>query len=806
MKMMHKLTILVCIPLFAFFAQSYRQMAVVNTERLMADEMRSSAGFLRICSDLINELQKERGFSALFVNNGCTLSEVESQRAATDPKLQAYADLHGKLSPSAEEISQQLSRLRVQVADKQDAAGVRKNYSGIISSLLKLQVSATTRDSSAEILRHFYSLVLLESAKESLGQLRAAASAILAAKKPVSQAEFLTLIDIRATVTANLKSRLLHLEPESIAILDQLQSGSDWEQINLVFSQIIENAATGNFVTRADEFFPLVTRAIDSIGQIVKLELNAAEKETIELSTAAGSNLGYSIILVLLATLLSALASVRLANSILGPVSRVVQLAEALSIGDLSKRLSIGSQDEIGRMATALDRMSDQFEEKARLAERIADGDLTVEFEAASSQDILGLALQKMVSGLNDLIGSIREGISLLSTMSTQISEASQSLSEGASKSAASLEEISASMIEINSQTQSTAKHTSAALDIASKTRKSAESGTTKMTDLTNAVNSISDSGKQITKIIKVIEEIAFQTNLLSLNAAVEAARAGRHGKGFAVVAEEVQKLAVRSSVAAKETANLIARSMSNIESGSSIASNTSETLKEIEGGSVKTADLLAEIATASDEQAQGISQITIGMNQIDQVTQQNSAHAEQTATAAEELAQQVEQLKSTVSRFRARAGNHQTQNLHLSTGGRASDPLKWTEEMLTGIAKIDNQHHKLVSLANDLHHALKDGKAQDYMKKILDELVDYTKNHFFHEEQMLIQTRYPDYDSHHKAHQKLIGQLTDIYDGFKNHRGCIGVETFLFLKDWLVNHIMRTDKKYSAHLKKHGL
>ncbi len=204
--------------------------------------------------------------------------------------------------------------------------------------------------------------------------------------------------------------------------------------------------------------------------------------------------------------------------------------------------------------------------------------------------------------------------------------------------------------------------------------------------------------------------------------------------------------------------------------------------------------------AAASQEQAHGISQITIGMNQIDKVTQKNSAHAEQTASAAEELAHQVQLLGSSVNRFKSVETARQI-SLHIASGGRDSDPLKWTEALLTGIPQIDKQHRKLVALANDLYHALKDGKAQEVMQQILDELVDYTTSHFSFEEGMMRKYRYPEYDNHIKAHQQLVKQITDIYENFRNKRGCIGLETFVFLKDWLVNHIMRTDKKYVPHI-----
>jgi len=391
------------------------------------------------------------------------------------------------------------------------------------------------------------------------------------------------------------------------------------------------------------------------LGQVE--EMAGAEMQSAKLAghSSSKSAITWQLVVVGSSLVIGGLLGFVITRAISGPVRQGVAMADEIAKGDFSQRLNLDRKDEVGLLANALDGMAANLQKKADLAETIADGNLDVKVELASEKDQLGLSLQRMTDSLNEIFSQVQTASEQIATGGGQVSDASQSLSQGATESAASLEEITSSMNLMAGQTKQNAENSRQANLLSDEARDAAEKGNEQMQSMVRAMVEINDASQNISRIIKTIDEIAFQTNLLALNAAVEAARAGQHGKGFAVVAEEVRNLAARSAKAAEETAELIEGSVEKTGNGTQIANQTATALEEIVSGIGKVSDLVSEISASSNEQADGISQVDQGLTQIDQVTQQNTASAEESAAAAEELAGQAESLRHLMSRFKLR-------------------------------------------------------------------------------------------------------------------------------------------------------
>ncbi|TCL69908.1 methyl-accepting chemotaxis protein [Hydrogenispora ethanolica] len=348
-------------------------------------------------------------------------------------------------------------------------------------------------------------------------------------------------------------------------------------------------------------------------------------------------------------------------DAMVQPVQEASQVLQEMAQGNLQTAMNGDYQGDHAVIKDALNHtilsIRNYIAEISAVLTAMAGGDLNVAIQSDYRGDFVQIkdSLNRIIDSFNEILGEFYHAADQVASGAKHVSDSSQILSQAATEQASTVQEITASMTEIAAQTKQNAVNANQASELAVAAKGYAIEGDQQMGVMLNSMESINEASGNISKIIKVIDEIAFQTNILALNAAVEAARAGQHGRGFAVVAEEVRNLAARSADAAKETTALIEGSIQKVESGTLIANHTAEALNRIVDGITEAASLIGNIATSSNEQASGITQVDQGISQVAQVTQTNTATAEQCASASEELSSQADLLKSMVQRFKLR-------------------------------------------------------------------------------------------------------------------------------------------------------
>jgi methyl-accepting chemotaxis protein len=348
-------------------------------------------------------------------------------------------------------------------------------------------------------------------------------------------------------------------------------------------------------------------------------------------------------------------------------IKKLIVNFEKFSQGILSFELDVSRSDEDMQelyelfmrisqgLSTSITAIKGYISEISDVLNEVSGGNLVVSIKSEYLGEFIQLkySINNIVKALNGVLLKINVVSEQVALGTHQVSEGNQAISQGATEQASAIEELTATVTQIADQTRQNAVNANSANELAMNVKEYAVAGNEQMNNMRRAMEEINISSANISMIIKVIDDIASETNILALNAAVEAARAGVHGKGFAVVAEEVRTLAARSAEAAKDTTAMIESSIKRAEAGTKLAIETAQSLSMIVDGVEKVAELMSEIAVASNEQATGIAQVNKGFEQMSQVVQHNSASSQEGAAASEDLSGHAELLKSMVSLFK---------------------------------------------------------------------------------------------------------------------------------------------------------
>jgi len=670
----HKLIILLIIPLAGLFYFSTAGLLERSGQMQEMSSLQSVSTLSVHLSELVHETQKERGATAGYIGSDGTEFEAAllEQRKSTDNKrdelrrfLDAFED-----SMLSKEIDAQLGLGLSSLEEIEERRGAIDSlsvsadkaiayYTGMNTAFLNTIAELAQLSNEGEIVRRASAYVNFLFGKERAGIERAVLSNTFAADGFAEgmYRKFGSLVTAQEVYLDVFHS---FATAEQRSYFQQKMDSEVVEEVEAMEERAFDRAGLGNFGVDSTYWFDRMTEKINLLKD-VEDKLSSDLVETSEMFyERARDQLILFVLITTVILLVTAVVAFVIARGILkqlgGEPAEMERIAEEVAKGDLYIKLEDEGQTR-GKESTGVYRsligMLDSLKMKADVLQSIADKDLTVEVQKASDRDVFGESLITMKNSLNEILLQVFSAVDQVNNGADQISQASQSLSQGATEQASSLEEISSSANQISGQSKQNAENATEANGLAKKATEDAENGNAQMRELTEVMEQVNASSDEIHKVVKVIDDIAFQINLLALNANVEAARAGKYGKGFAVVADEVRNLAVKSTDSVKETTKMVDETVNNIRQGTAATQATARQLTAIVEGSGKVANFLEEIAQASREQAQAIEQITEGLDQIDQATQASTASAEESASASEELAGQAQQLRSMVAQFK---------------------------------------------------------------------------------------------------------------------------------------------------------
>ncbi|MCR4925524.1 MAG: hypothetical protein K5917_04460 [Clostridiales bacterium] len=370
-------------------------------------------------------------------------------------------------------------------------------------------------------------------------------------------------------------------------------------------------------------------------------------------------------ILIVILVLSTVFVYITIVKPITNPISDLMKRVELMEKGDLHTEVPIPIvQDEIYSLSVdlqnTLSAINSYIMDISQILGNMASNDFTDSVDRDYKGDFseIRTSLEHILVVLNEEFLAFGESSSQVSNGSAEVSNAAQALAQGATEQASAVQELSATIADINDKVKATADNAIKANEKGNEVGEEVQISAERMAELLSAMQDIDNASNEISNIMKTIEDIAFQTNILALNASVEAARAGEAGKGFSVVADEVRNLAVKCSDASKNTAELIRNSMELTKKGTTLADHTAESLNKVVETTQEVLNIVDNISMASQEQAKAIDQINLGVEQISSVVQTNSATAEQSAAASEQLNTQANNMNQAIAKFKLRANS----------------------------------------------------------------------------------------------------------------------------------------------------
>lgn len=470
-----------------------------------------------------------------------------------------------------------------------------------------------------------------------------------AARTEISEIE--TVLGELRTIYKGDPSRLDAIDEKLLSAMEDMDS-------------ILKDASFGQYETAynkmKDNYIPKVEEIESSLEEIIAEQEQDAGVRMRHMRSAIIFAILAMVLVLTIVVIVALRIALKLARGISQPVAEIEGAARKLAEGNLDVSISYRADDELGRLAHSMRKtcrfLQNVIADVDVLLSKVAGGDLCADTESEEVYigDFKGLivSIRSLEEQLRDTLSEINVTSKQVAAGSEQLADAAQALAEGATDQAGAVEELTAMINDVSNISQKTVQTTNESFEQALSFKAEMETGQAEMSSLLEAMVRIRETSTQIEKIIVEIEDIASQTNLLSLNASIEAARAGDAGRGFAVVADQIGKLAADSAQSSVNTKKMIQQTLDEIEKGDAITIRTSETLGRVAEGIVQLANSVQDVNGKASNQAESINQIEIGIEQINMVIESNSAEAQQTSATSQELSAQAETLQNLVSHF----------------------------------------------------------------------------------------------------------------------------------------------------------
>lgn len=398
----------------------------------------------------------------------------------------------------------------------------------------------------------------------------------------------------------------------------------------------------------ANALTPVETKATEDINLAIKKADSIYLKAMITILSVFVLGITFAILL-----------SIMITRSIVKPMIQIEKAAADMAKGKLNTEINYESNDELGHLAnnikTTTSILSTYINNISSTLEKISRGNMQIDFNIEYIGDFAPIkkSITKIANSLSNSLYKINQSSEQVASGAEQVASGSQALSQGTLQQANAIDTLSVSINDISNKAKNNTSNAENASNFSMQVQKEVERGNRLMKQMVESMDDISVASKEISKIIRTIDDLAFQTNVLALNASVEAARAGVAGRGFAVVAGEVKVLAEKSAQSAENTTTLIENTVRAIKKGTRVADETAKSLNAIVQGSKKSTEFINEIVVSSNEQLSSIGDVIEGVERISDVIQTNSATAEESAAASEELSSLANMLKEEVAKFR---------------------------------------------------------------------------------------------------------------------------------------------------------